>query len=461
MPKTKTDSKIKSILLLSYHFPPSPAVGGIRIAAFAKYLSHQGYKVYVLTLNNSKAAYTDSTYLERLDGIQIFTAKKFPTLIEILIKIKQLLAKLFIKRHAIQSGVTFVEDHTAQQYDETETLMAKIKRFLFSLFVSLPDLEKGWVIPSAVLATRLIKANRIDAFLSSSPPHSVQIAGLILKKMTGAVWIADMRDPWMTPFSKGLYHTSKISNFFEKLLERKIFLEADLILTTTKNYLNVLTSEYSELAPTKFCHISNGYDPDLFSKHQGYNRHEKFTLIYTGTIYLGRSPVPIMKAVSDLLQYGELCRSEVQILLYGSCDFIDGVEIGSVATDLDLGDVLTAFPPIAYQEALAQIRMSHVAILLASNQPLQVPAKLFDYIGAGTKVLAISEEGATSEILDRSSTGSAFSPDDINGIKNFIQNEYRLYKQNKEISSIPPLEYNRAFLTNKFIDKLKQYNFSD
>lgn len=40
----------KKILLISYHFPPSLAVGGFRIAGFAEKLPLYGWDPYVLTI---------------------------------------------------------------------------------------------------------------------------------------------------------------------------------------------------------------------------------------------------------------------------------------------------------------------------------------------------------------------------------------------------------------------------
>ncbi len=60
---------------------------------------------------------------------------------------------------------------------------------------------------------------------------------------------------------------------------------------------------------------------------------------------------------------------------------------------------------------------------------LCIPAKVYDYFGAGTKILAVTEQGATSELVKATRSGECFPPQDIAGISNYIymlmQNENR------------------------------------
>ena len=76
-----------------------------------------------------------------------------------------------------------------------------------------------------------------------------------------------------------------------------------------------------------------------------------------------------------------------------------------------------------HHEALDIVRRSHLALLLAPGLPYQVPAKVYDYLGAGTRILAIAEEGGTSDLVTQSACGDAFAPADVNGIADFIHAE--------------------------------------
>src|SRR5690606_11119334 len=42
-------NRSKAVLVISYHFPPDGAVGGLRWAALGKYLAARGWTVHVIT----------------------------------------------------------------------------------------------------------------------------------------------------------------------------------------------------------------------------------------------------------------------------------------------------------------------------------------------------------------------------------------------------------------------------
>jgi hypothetical protein len=74
----------RKILLVTYHFPPSPAVGGIRPAKFAKYLPEFGWTPVVLTIREEKVKNPDHRGLEELNGTRIVRSAVWPNLVQIL-----------------------------------------------------------------------------------------------------------------------------------------------------------------------------------------------------------------------------------------------------------------------------------------------------------------------------------------------------------------------------------------
>jgi UDP-N-acetylglucosamine:LPS N-acetylglucosamine transferase len=52
-------------------------------------------------------------------------------------------------------------------------------------------------VPYAVKqAEEILSKEKIDAIITTGPPHSAHLIGLELKKKFGLKWIADLRDPW-------------------------------------------------------------------------------------------------------------------------------------------------------------------------------------------------------------------------------------------------------------------------
>lgn len=69
----------------------------------------------------------------------------------------------------------------------------------------LPDARVGWNKFAFQAACKLIDEEKIDAIITTSPPHSTQLVGLKLKKKYNLPWLADLRDPWT-----GIYYYDKL-----------------------------------------------------------------------------------------------------------------------------------------------------------------------------------------------------------------------------------------------------------
>ena len=79
---------------------------------------------------------------------------------------------------------------------KSEGIRERVLRYYNSLLIYLPDKELGWLPFAVWRGVWLIRQRDIDAIVTTSPPHSVQLIGLLLKWLTGRVWIVDFRDPW-------------------------------------------------------------------------------------------------------------------------------------------------------------------------------------------------------------------------------------------------------------------------
>ena len=60
--------------------------------------------------------------------------------------------------------------------------------------VLVPDENVGWNLTAIPAAVRIARAEGIDVVLTTSPPNSVHLIGAAVKRITGARWVADLRD---------------------------------------------------------------------------------------------------------------------------------------------------------------------------------------------------------------------------------------------------------------------------
>ena len=213
----------KKILIVSYYWPPSGGAGVQRIFKFAKYLSQSGYKPYVVTVDDKVASYPirDQSLLADVpSSIIVFRTHSFEPL--------NLLTKVTGNK-APYGGFA---------NKDKEKFSQKILRFIRGNFF-IPDARKGWVKYGFEKSAELIRNEKIDTVIISSPPHSSQLIGLKLKrKFPELKWIADLRDPWTDIFYyKDMLHT-RMASAKDAALEKEVVETADSLVVVSKPILN-------------------------------------------------------------------------------------------------------------------------------------------------------------------------------------------------------------------------------
>jgi glycosyltransferase involved in cell wall biosynthesis len=152
--------------------------------------------------------------------------------------------------------------------------------------------------------------------------------------------------------------------------------------------------------------LFNGYDPadfpplcDTAAKAGGPLR-----LTYAGTLYGGRNPFPLLKGLAQLVSRGAVRKGELEIHLIGDCDRAMGHSIADVSREFGISDFVFVQPPAPYAEALSALSQSDVLLLFAQNQPLQIPAKLYEYLHIGRFILCFAD-GATAGVVREAKAG--------------------------------------------------------
>jgi glycosyltransferase involved in cell wall biosynthesis len=386
---------------------------------FANALADLGWEPQVLTIREQDIAQLDHGRLRGLDRLAIHRARVLPTVDGAYGVAK----RAWRARSGSAAGPAAAAHGAGQRQDEPrrETLSRRLRRYVLS-FLVLPDRERGWILPATLAAVRRVRDRRIPWIVTSCPPYSTHLIGLGVKTLTGTRWVADFRDPWMTTGSKRLYPTCAVSRAIESWLERKVVERADLVLFNVERLRNAYRSRYRHLSPDKFAFIPNAVAAGP-APETPVAKYDAFTLAYTGSLYLGRSPEPVWHAVSRLIESGTIQPEGIRIKLVGQCRDVDGLPTAELARRYGLESVTEICDPVPYRQAIDIVRRSHVALLFAPNLAYQIPAKAYEYLALGTPILAIAGEGGTADLIRETGAGRAFPPEDVDGIMGFIQQE--------------------------------------
>ena len=166
------------VLIVTYYWPPAGGAGVQRWLKFTKYLRNFDVEPVIFTADNAHYPITDAS----LD-------KDIPHNIEVIkcpiFEPNNLLSKF--RKRKVKSSAGFLE--------ENPSFLSKVLMYIRANYF-IPDARMFWIKPSVKMIARYLANNKIDAIITTGPPHSLHMIGYRLKKKLRINWIADFRDPW-------------------------------------------------------------------------------------------------------------------------------------------------------------------------------------------------------------------------------------------------------------------------
>ena len=228
----------------------------------------------------------------------------------------------------------------------------------------------------------------ITDVLASNPPDACHVGAYLLARAYNKSLIVDMRDGWLDEPLKPLLQRSRIRQWQEGRLERKILKQAKQIFVTSEVWKELLASRLP-FTEEKTVVLTNAYPklerpkPDATLEKNG-----MLQLMHAGRLtgssnsrkpsYLLR---PMLPAIKNLDQHGK-------VLFLGNLadqdlEEIDGFEqpMAKHAWQLDTAGRVT-------RERMLQIMESMDGLLLLSTSHAAIPSKFFEYLTIGKPILA-------------------------------------------------------------------------
>lgn len=441
---------MKNVLIVSYHFPPDGAIGAVRAAELAKRLPEFGWKAIVLSVQARYYDQVDAVRYREL-SVDVERTAKMGSVNTLYLYIKSWMACL--RR---QAKVSAKEKEWFLPKQKSEGIRERVLRYYNSLVIYLPDKELGWLPFAFWRGVGLIRQRSIETIVTTSPPHSVQLIGLLLKWVTGRVWIVDFRDPWEVEL-KPNRSRSRISDWIERCMERAVISACDRVVCVTDTMTRRLEEIYPNLK-SKFISVPNGYDSEALACYQCERKYPVFTITYVGSLYFGRSPLTFLATIAELIAEKQIRSDAIQIRFVGNCKTSDGKSVEEMVCSLGLKDNVRFVGPVPHDESLREIARSQVVLLMASSQPLQIPGKVYEYIGLRASILAVCQDGATKNLLRLYPRARLVSPDSVSETKAAILSLYKESEGNCEADRFPYEKYERSAIAKQIADLLVMDN---
>lgn len=429
---------MEKVLIITYYWPPSGGAGVQRILKFVKYLPQFGIIPYVVTVDEKKASYPviDKTLNDDVspDAIVMRTDTFEPF---------DIYSKLLGKKN-IPTGFSGESNPGAFQ---------KFSRFVRGNFF-IPDARRGWVKFAFKEASKIIEEENIKTVLTTSPPHSAQLIGLMLKKKYNINWIADLRDPWTDIYYYNEFNHLEHAKKLDLKYEREVLENADRVITVSSDLKNLFIKKSVSIQASKFSVIPNGYDEDDFMESVSLKSSKKdFTISYTGTLADSYKPEIFFHALKNITDKFSDVNFKIKFIGNPAPNVIEQAKNISLSKNLEL------ISTVSHTDSIKYLFRSNVLLLVipdVKNDKGILTGKLFEYLAAEKQIICIGPaDGDAAKIINECEAGRTFNRNMENelaqyfeqlvnkwlsgeslDVKNGIYNKYSRRRQTEELSEI-------------------------
>jgi len=347
---------MRRVLIVTFFFPPKPAVASQRLKGLAKFLPEFGWEPVVLTPplpgpHETSARVVQTEYSHRVGHLK--------------------------------KSVGFKKEKGIDQQ-----LPSSLMRFCVRLLgevVVYPDYEAGWQPHAVRTGLDLLSREKFDAVFSSSGPGTAHVIARELKDQSKLPWIADLRDLWTQHY---FYPWSPVRQAIERRLELRTLANADALTTVSGPLAEKLAQLHRH---RRIRVVPNGFDPDE-QPRDPVPLARDFILTYTGTLYPEKQdPSLLFQAIQDL---------RVRVRFIGRV--IDPASLERLVQKYGVKEKVEIAGLRSREDALRAQRESPMLLLLDWMDPAQqgvTTGKIFEYLAAGRPILSIGREGGVVKDL--------------------------------------------------------------
>jgi len=390
----------RRIVVVSWHFPPSSEVAGKVVWRLARRLATAGADVRVVVPPTAEFLSLDERYARDVPrGLRRVEVAAWPNWYAALLRARNRLRTLRRGRGTAAPQTTAAPRASSGVAPVPPT---GIIRFLIALS-RLPDEAGRWIVPAAAALRRTLRDEPADLVITVAPVFSAHLVALRAGLPTATTkWFAWSHDPMVgNPF------ISASSGAWSRRIERwesAVAHRATRMLVTTDALREDFQRRYPDIAAPAL--LPCGYEPDEIPSLAPPPVGGPLVLAHVGTLYGHRSPLPMLEAVARLRASGRLREDALRLRFVGSQENEAEESLAHAVTRLGLDAMVSHSPAVPQADALRVIAESSAGLLLAERQPLQIPAKTFEYIGQGRAIFALTD-GATASLVREAGIGIA------------------------------------------------------
>jgi len=270
-----------------------------------------------------------------------------------------------------------------------------------SWWLHVPDGRTGWLAPAVAAGLARARRARPDVIYASGPPWTNHLAAAALSSLLGAAFVADFRDPWFGSAWRRMPYAAH--RRVDGLLERIVVRRARAITCAWDGIRRHLARRYPQSAG-RMLTVLNGFDPEQIDPVEPARlADDRCVLLHAGTFYGPRSPLPLLEGMAILKSDSPRLAGKLLAALMGWPTY-DAVPLADLVARHGADGMVRVLPARSHRGAMAALKGADVALLFGQSDSAalaSVPAKAYEFIGAGKPVLAIGAGDEATAILRR------------------------------------------------------------
>jgi len=428
----------KKVLIITYYWPPTASGGVYRWLKFVKYLRELGWEPIIYTPLNPEQPEIDNSLLKDIPNkLTVIKRKIFEP---------YAFYRILTGKGKNDSNYNFVkvDDKKRNQFIEKLTIWLRGNLFI-------PDARRFWIQPSISFLTSFLQSNKVDAIISTGPPHSMHLIALGLQKKLNIPWLADFRDPWT---DIDFYHKLMLTKWADRKhhrLEKKVLKSTDVVVTVSNAWAN----NFVKSGANRVEIVHNGYDHEDFDFLPINRDLDSFVISHFGSLNKDRNPNTLWKVLDELSSENDALDKSLELHFYGTVD----IALKDSLKEHNLFDKTIFFDYVEHEEAIRKSAQSSVLLLLLNDAPNVmgiIPGKMYEYMATQRPILCIGPtNNDAAQIINELNAGKVIYYDDFEKMKKSILNFF--HKRNEQVSNIDTdklLKYSRKALTSKIVELL-------
>jgi glycosyltransferase involved in cell wall biosynthesis len=430
---------VKKVLIITYYWVPAGGGGVQRWVKFAKYFRDFGWEPVIYTVSNGDYPLLDPSLAKNLpEGIEVIRTPIWEPY--------DFYNKLTGKKKGEKIDANFLSQ--GKKLDWKKRIAVWIRGNFF-----IPDARCFWIEPSVKYLSKYLQDHKIDAIISTGPPHTCHRIGYGIKKKYNLPWIVDYRDPWTQIDFYDELNLSAWADRKHKRMEKEVLDTCDIITPIGKT----MKEDLHKLTNTRVEVVTNGYDEEDKKQDEAISLDEKFSIVYVGTMNNARDPKVMWNALNELKKEGHELFEKLEVRLVGGIE----ASVFESIRNAGLDSYITHIKYLPHDQVLKMQNKAQILLLVINdtwNAKSILTGKIFEYIASNRPVLCIGpHDGDAAEIINTSGAGIVIDYKEVAEMKKVLTDYYAKYKTGSLTIQASGIEkYSRRALTGRMSGLLNE-----